>query len=162
MGRNREVKIACFFSRHHLKSLLHRTLERVIHSQHSWWTIRQLSKETVPCQDTSRQSGVPTENSPTCSPPGMLLQPFRFQSSIPKPRNANPGRARGAVAPSQVQHCGEKEKWNWVRPRVLLCAFYRKSQFPLSLLAGAHSYQEVKTHRLFKYLNLANTFNLST
>lgn len=43
----------------------------------------------------------------------------------------------------------------------MLCAPGRKSQFSVCPLLEAHGYREVETHRLFKYLNLANTFNLS-
>lgn len=112
-------------------------------------------------QHTTRST---QENSPTHSPLAKLLWPFHFGASIPLSRSENPGRARGAVTPSQVQHCGQRARKELVReghPRGLLCPPCRKSQFPLCPLVEAHSYGEVETHRLFKYLKLASTFNFS-
>ena len=104
------------------------------------------------------------ENSPTRSPSGKLLWPFHFDFSIPVSRSENPGRARGTVTPSQVQHCGQRGREKWVREghlRGLLCSLGGRSQFLAVSGLGGHSCKEVGTHRFFKYLRLANTFSLS-
>lgn len=81
-------------------------------------------------QQTAQRSW---ENSPTRSPLRKLLWPFHLDFSIPVSRSENPGRARGAVTPSQVQHCRQRARKKWVREGHLwglLCTLGQRSWFP--------------------------------
>lgn len=93
---------------------------------------QSLSKWTEPCQHRNNGQLSSRENSPTCSTFGKQLWRLHFGSSIPLSRSENQGRAREAITPSQVQHCGQRarETVREGRARGLLFTLSRRSQFP--------------------------------
>lgn len=111
-------------------------------------------------QQTTQSS---RENSPTCSTFGKQLWLLHFGSSIPLSRSENQGRAREAITPSQVQHCGQRARKTQSEKDVPEGCFALSGEGASSqwrLVLEAHSFRQVETHRHFTYLKLTNTFNL--